>query len=359
MLPVASVGSRSWPTRILRAIPPTSKPVSESRVPSDEHLQPASIDRPPSVPGDRRLGELLATPGASDVAAVLVGFPVDEGVRRNGGRVGASQGPAAIRHWLFRMTPEPRDAGRMQAALGRDADLGDLRTTGDLEHDQQALAQVLSPHLAAGRTAIVLGGGHETAYGVFLAHALAKRCVFIANLDAHPDVRPLRELDGRLVAHSGSPFRQALEHASQACTGYAVAGLQPASVAAEHRQWMRDRDATAAFIDELPRDGAGVPDPLRALPPWREAADARHAAIMATLDLDAVEAASAPGVSAPSPAGLPVESWLAAAERLGGDPRVVSLDLVELCPPHDADGRTARLAALTVWRFLRGWSGRG
>ena len=122
---------------------------------------------------------------------------------------------------------------------------------------------------------------------------------------------------------------------------------------------MRDRDATAAFIDELPRDGAGVPDPLRALPPWREAADARHAAIMATLDLDAVEAASAPGVSAPSPAGLPVESWLAAAERLGGDPRVVSLDLVELCPPHDADGRTARLAALTVWRFLRGWSGRG
>ncbi|MGA1044972.1 MAG: arginase family protein, partial [Phycisphaerales bacterium] len=88
------------------------------------------------------------------------------------------------------------------------------------------------------------------------------------------------------------------------------------------------------------------------------ATDARHGSIMATLDLDAVEASAAPGVSAPSPAGLPVDSWLAAAERLGADPRVASLDLVELSPPHDPDGRTARLAALTVWRFLRGWSGR-
>lgn len=322
------------------------------------NLRPASVDRVPSAPGDPRLGDRLAKPDAAEPAAVIVGFPVDEGVRRNGGRVGASQGPAAIRHWLHRMTPEPRDAGRMHSALGRVADLGDLIPTGDLERDQEALAEVLAPHLAHGRTVIVLGGGHETAYGVFLAHARAKRRVFIANLDAHPDVRPLRELEGRLVGHSGSPFRQALEHPSQACTGYAVAGLQATSVAAEHLQWMRDRGAAAAFIDELRRDAAGLVDPLAALPPWRADSDDRHGSIMASLDLDAVEASSAPGVSAPSPAGLPVEPWLASAERLGRDPRVASLDLVELSPPHDADGRTARLAAVTIWRFLRGWSER-
>lgn len=325
---------------------------------SDANLRPASVDRPATAPDDPRLGDLLANPRSGDVAAVIVGFPVDEGVRRNGGRVGASHGPAAIRHWLHRMTPEPRDEGRMRAALGRVADLGDLASSGDLERDQEALAQVLAPHLAAGRTAIVLGGGHETAYGVFLAHAMAKRRVFIANLDAHPDVRPLRELEGRLVGHSGSPFRQAIEHPSHACAGYAVAGLQPAAVAAEHLSWMRSRGATAAFIDELPRDAVGLVDPLAALPPWRADSDERHGSIMATLDLDAVEAASAPGVSAPSPAGLPVESWLASAERLGRDARVASLDLVELSPPHDPDGRTARLAAITIWRFLRGWGGR-
>lgn len=361
MLPVEPLGALASRSRILRRVRPTiepSSPASESRVSSDVNLRPASVDRILSAPGDPRLGDLLAGNHQGEPEVVMVGFPVDEGVRRNGGRVGASHGPSAIRPWLHRMTPESRDGGRMHSALERVADLGDLAPSGDLERDQEALAEVLAPHLAAGRTAIVLGGGHETAYGVFLAHAMAKRRVFIANLDAHPDVRPLREIDGRLVGHSGSPFRQAIEHPSQTCRGYAVAGLQPASVAAEHVRWLRDRGAVAAFIDELPRDAAGALDPLAAMPPWTGAADERHQRVMATLDLDAVEAASAPGVSAPSPAGLPVESWLAAAERLGRDARVASLDLVELAPPHDPDGRTARLAALTIWRFLRGWSGR-
>lgn len=321
-------------------------------------LRPACVERPASAAGDPRLGDLIATRPLEAPAAVMVGFPVDEGVRRNGGRVGAAQGPQAIRHWLHRLTPESRDEGRMAAALTRVADLGDVEGSGDLEADQHALAAVLGPHMAAGRIVIVLGGGHETAFGVFLGHAAASRRVFIANLDAHADVRPLRVIDGALRGHSGSPFRQALEHPSKACTGYAVAGLQPASVAAEHLQWMRGRGAAAAFIDELPRIHAGIPDPLAALPPWSAEADERHQRIMATLDLDAVEAASAPGVSAPAPAGLAVGPWLAAAERLGADARVASLDLVELCPPFDADGRTTRLAALTIWRFLRGWSQR-
>ncbi len=358
MLPVERAGSVRGGAYPVALATPASEPPSEVRVTIDPILRPPSIDRPPSAPGDPRLGDLWATPGASEPRAVIVGFPVDEGVQRNGGRVGAAQGPAAIRHWLHRMTPDPRDGGRMQARLAEVADLGDLVTTGELEVDQQALAAVLAPHLSAGRTAIVLGGGHETAYAVFLAHVLAGRRCFIANLDAHPDVRPLREIDGVLRGHSGSPFRQAIEHESGACVGYSVAGLQPAAVAAEHLAWMRSRGATAVFIDELPRDAAGRPDPLAALAPWSGATDARHGSIMATLDLDAVEASAAPGVSAPSPAGLPVDSWLAAAERLGADPRVASLDLVELSPPHDPEGRTARLAALTVWRFLRGWSGR-
>jgi arginase family enzyme len=34
------------------------------------------------------------------------------------------------------------------------------------------------------------------------------------------------------------------------------------------------------------------------------------------------------------------------------------MDIVELCPPFDADGRTARLAARTIWEFLRGLAAR-
>ncbi len=39
---------------------------------------------------------------------------------------------------------------------------------------------------------------------------------------------------------------------------------------------------------------------------------------------------------------------------MGRSPRVASMDVVELNPAFDLDGRTARLAALTVWHFLKG-----
>jgi arginase family enzyme len=59
-------------------------------------------------------------------------------------------------------------------------------------------------------------------------------------------------------------------------------------------------------------------------------------------------------VSAPATNGLPVPLWLQAAFLAGANPRVASADVVELAPPHDQDGQTARLAALTVWEILRG-----
>ena len=38
----------------------------------------------------------------------------------------------------------------------------------------------------------------------------------------------------------------------------------------------------------------------------------------------------------------------------GRHPRVRLVDVMELCPPHDEGGKTARLAALGIWHFLAG-----
>src|SRR3954469_20549389 len=101
---------------------------------------------------DPRIGQLLtASPETADV--VIVGFPSDEGVRRNGGRVGAAQGPAAIRQALYKLTPGMH--GELAAVLPRTADLGDVPVTGDLEADQERLADTLAPHLARGAVLIV------------------------------------------------------------------------------------------------------------------------------------------------------------------------------------------------------------
>jgi len=293
---------------------------------------------------DPRLAQLLGTALRPDepARAVVVGFPCDEGVRRNGGRPGAADGPAAIRAALGRLTPDALDPDRFGDVVTRTRDLGDVAPSGDLEADQRRLGALLAPHLAAGAFGIVLGGGHETAYGHFLARAALGRPVRVLNWDAHADVRELR--DGR--AHSGSPFRQMLEHPAGLCERYVVAGLQPHSVAHAHLEYVRDHGA-AHFRQEL----AGPADV--------DAIVAEARPTLVSFDLDAVDRAHAPGVSAPAADGLSVAVWLRAAFLAGRTSDVRSVDVVELSPPHDRDGQTAALAALTVWQLLRGLATRG
>lgn len=288
---------------------------------------------------DPRCGTLISRggEGVETARVVLVGFPSDEGVRRNGGRIGAAAGPTAIRRHLAKLTPDPRWP-RFAELLAQTHDLGDVIVTGDLEADQARLAAVLAPHLAAERIAIVLGGGHETTFGHFLGHVAAQRSVHVLNWDAHADVRPLRQGRG----HSGSPFRQALLHPSRLCHGYVVAGLNPSSVAAAHLAWLESHGGQAWFHEAV--NPASVPQILAAA----------GTPLVVSMDLDAVAADLAPGVSAPALPGLDAATWLAAAEAAGCHPGVVSFDVVELNPRFDVDDRTARLAAHTVWSFLRG-----
>ena len=298
---------------------------------------------PDTAADDPRLGRLLGGRlGKSDPPqAVLLGFPSDEGVRRNGGRVGAAGGPKAIRSTLYRLTADSRSE-QFEDLLGRTADLGDLEISRNLELDQQHLGEALAPYLEQGAFVIVLGGGHETSYGHFQGYARAGHRVEILNWDAHADVRELKDEKG----HSGSPFRQAIEDRSGMCRRYTVAGLQPHSVARAHLEYVREHgravwreEVTRESIDEVYR---GVTGPT-----------------LVSFDLDAVSDAEAPGVSAPSPAGLTSELWLAAANNAGRCPAVTSADVVELNPAVDRDGQTARLAALTVWWLLRGRAERG
>ncbi|HEX5386390.1 MAG TPA: formimidoylglutamase [Gemmatimonadales bacterium] len=289
---------------------------------------------------DPRIGELLGRAlGPGDrPRAILLGFPSDEGVRRNGGRPGAAEGPAAIRRALARLTPDPRDgADEARALVERTSDLGDVAVTGDVEADQRHLAAALAPWLGDGVFAIVLGGGHETTYGHFLGYVAAGRDVELLNWDAHPDVREPTPAGG----HSGSPFRQGLEHPSAPARRYVVAGLAPQSVARAHLAYVRQH-GRAVFRDEL------TPTVVR------ELLAAARDPTLASFDLDAVDQAAAPGVSAPGVDGLTAAEWLRIAALTGACPAVRSVDLVELNPRYDEDGRTARLAALTVWQLLHG-----
>jgi formiminoglutamase len=302
-------------------------------------LVSVSVPVPTTSDDDPRLGHLIGKGCTAETAqVVIVGFPTDKGVRRNGGRPGAAEAPAAIRQALYKMTPDCEQYDESIALLRATCDLGDVVVSRDLEADQERLGAVLAPHLARGAVPIVLGGGHETAYGHFLAHVQAQRRVAILNWDAHPDVRPMDDSQGS----SGTPFRQALEHPAGLCRSYTVAGLSPPSAARAHLDYLNERRATAYFNTSVNFSAI-------------ESIYAAHENdTMATFDLDAIDQASAPGVSAPTTAGLSPHIWLYAAYKAGSCSTVRSIDVVELNPQFDLDGRTARLAARTVWEFLRG-----
>nr|WP_240894595.1 formimidoylglutamase [Fodinibius halophilus] len=273
----------------------------------------------------------------------MLGFPSDEGVARNGGRTGASEAPSAIREQLYKMTPSTEYYQPFVELLDKTADVGDVEVTGSLEEDQQRLGNAVAGFLEQGVVPIILGGGHETAFGHFLGYAKADKNTAIFNLDAHTDVRPLKE--GK--AHSGSPFRQALEHESGCGETYLVSGIQPHSVAQSHLDFIREHGGNYIFRDETN---------ITAISGQFHQHESER--LMVTFDMDAVDQSQAPGVSAPCTNGLPADLWLTSAYLAGRNEQVSSFDLSEVNPEYDRDGQTAKLAALTIWHFLLGLSQR-
>ena len=170
----------------------------------------------------------------------LLGFACDEGVRRNQGRIGAAGAPAAIRRSLSNL------AWHQSLPL---YDAGDVCCQqGELEAAQEQLGTHLVSLLAAGQRPIVLGGGHETAWGTFqgLVTQPPTGSIGIINIDAHFDLRQSPK------AHSGTPFAQMAEwcHSHQRPFHYLCLGIAEASNTAAlfqratslKAQWITDEE---------------------------------------------------------------------------------------------------------------------
>jgi formiminoglutamase len=326
--------------------------MSNSRSSADAwhaRLESVAIEAEKTRSDDPRLGERITIwrqgePRLRAGQPVLLGFPQDEGVRRNRGRPGAAEAPAAIRHWLYRLTPWDAVHNTDLTTLNL-LDLGNVRIAGDLEESQQALAEAVGAILTVGAVPIVLGGGHETAYGHYLGYVRAGRDTAIINLDAHLDVRPL--VDGR--GHSGSPFRQALEHPTHSLRGdrYVVLGAQPFAVSREHLAYLQGKGGGVHWA-------SAIEDRLESLFGQECARLSSGSSIYVSLDSDVVRQADVPGVSAPNALGLCGRAVASCAAAAGAHPSVSSFDLVEINPSLDRDGQSARWAAVVVWHFLSG-----
>lgn len=283
---------------------------------------------------DIRLGEMVKTAPEDYPSAqiVLLGLPQDDGVRRNGGRIGAGNAPDIIRQALYKLVQIPN------LSL---FDMGNTLIQADLEATHALHQAVVRDILSDDKILIVLGGGNDISYPDCSALSdLVNGNVLAFNIDAHFDVRIADK------PNSGTPYRQLLEEKRIIPHHFHEVAYQPFANSPTYLNYLHEKGAhthSLAGVHDI-----GLDQLLR-----RILSESTPDAIFWGLDMDVVRSTDAPGVSAPNPTGLTGEEFCLIGSIAGGDKRTRLFEISEMNPTYDVDGRTAKLAAATIWHFLQ------
>ncbi len=171
--------------------------------------------------GEVRLGEVLPTVDPQlweseqplPYKFVIVGVEEDFGVRANFGRGGAQHSFAAFLSFLCNMQDNRFFPTESVAVLGavvataREEDDQIVQLRKATAQNDFLVSSIVERIVRGGAIPIVIGGGHNNAYGCLRGTSSALgHPVSCLNIDAHTD---LRALEGR---HSGNGFRYAMEH---------------------------------------------------------------------------------------------------------------------------------------------------
>lgn len=287
---------------------------------------------------DPRMGEIVTAGELNKIVPTswnIVGYPDDEGIFLNGGRVGAALAPSEIRRFLYRMTPP------LLGAIPKIQDLGDLKVLAmKLPERHQAARSVAEQVFKAGGNYIALGGGHD--YGFADSSAFAKvfagQSPLVINFDAHLDVRPTDK-----GFHSGTPFRRLLEEFPK--TQFLEIGIQSQCNARDHYNWLKKQGGQILTLSEMATSGDSQ---MKAMTQFILPHLSTPRPVFLSIDLDAFSSAFAPGCSQSWPTGLAPLDVIGVLEFISRRVQVKGVGLYEVSPPLDIDGRTSRLAALLI-----------
>lgn len=286
----------------------------------------------------RRIHHVVNTTQHASFA--LIGFGSDEGVKRNKGRLGAADAPDMIRAQLANLPVHQSvsivDIGTVVCELGQ------------LEKAQAELADQVERSLQQGMKPIVLGGGHEVAFGSFsglfqyIQHHEPQQKIGIINFDAHFDLREAEQVT------SGTPFLNAAKLSEQnqkefhyLCIGVAKHSNTKALFDTADRlncQYIYDQQLQLSEIDHLISKINGFIEKIDAL--------------YITVDLDVFSASIAPGVSAPAVKGIDLSVFDPLFQAIKKSGKIRVFDVAECNPRFDLDNRTAKLAAYIIFNYI-------
>ncbi|MBY0314826.1 MAG: formimidoylglutamase [Bdellovibrionales bacterium] len=291
--------------------------------------------------GDKRLGEFVSPRRAPD-SCIIAGYPDDEGIKLNGGRLGAALAPDLIRKHFYKMTPSPW-ASNAKSFF----DLGNLKLNSPLEARHEAVKAVSYSHMEKGHRWIGLGGGNDYAYaegaGFLRAQRNSKHRPLVINFDAHLDVRPTTQ-----GLSSGTPFYRLLSDTELGEFDFVEMGIQAHCNSPTHYEWAKSKGAKILTLEELNFKNNFVQTSLDTLAPLLLSPRPTYL----SLDMDSFSSAYAPGCSASYATGFIPHEFLTLFQILNQRLDVRCLGIFEVSPPLDIDERTAKLAAQVLHVFL-------
>ncbi len=288
------------------------------------------------------LSDPSAVPFKGKLAIAFLGFESDIGVGRNLGRTGAVNGPLSIRTELRN---KPCSFSKEVTLY----DAGDIAAEGTLLAEaQQGLAIAVERLLNLNIFPILLGGGHEIAYGHYrgLESFITKRyskSFGIVNFDAHFDLRPYQS-----GGSSGTMFRQISDHCRETDRPfhYFCIGVQKSGNTLELFKTAERLNVVHLLAVEL-SEGDLLPH-LDKLDQFTKNKDF----IYMTLCMDVFSSAFAPGVSSAQPLGMNPERLLKILKHLVKSGKLISFDVAEVSPRFDHDNSTANLASIVIFALI-------
>ena len=269
---------------------------------------------------------------------VLHGFAVDEGVRRNKGRVGAKDAPDVIRKNISNF-PVINPKFNLR-------DFGNIKCEDeDLENAQTQLADKVQIVLEKGGKSIVFGGGHEVTFAHYsgIKKAFPNQKIGIINIDAHFDNR---EIDPKFGASSGTGFWQI---AQEGDIHSLHIGIQKNSNTLKlfdtaHQYGMKYILADELFFENLPNLYAKINE-------FIDQSDV----VYLTICMDVFNVSIAPGVSALAYNGIFADAaFMHFFKLILTSKKLIAMDVAEVNPTYDTNEITARLAASLIneWFML-------
>ncbi len=310
--------------------------------------RPASYPKPGySDPRDRRLVSIVRSSDRAEAGAVnILGVPFDGAVL---GRKGAAGGPSAIRNAMrFFSNFDPElSLDLRDAAI---VDLGDVTTdAGDVTKVHAEVEKEVASALLPSSLLVLVGGDNSISLPSIRACSRDRKLGVVV-FDSHFDMR--EPMEGKPT--SGSSYGTALRTVgSLSGSRFVEVGIHGFLNSREYADEAHRLGATIITAKEVRKAGAAE-SARRA----HDIASLGADCVYVSVDLDCMDIAHMPGVSAPSAGGLGANELFEALYFLGSRKNVVCADIVELAPQLDPSGKSEVVAATALLHLVAGFMAR-